>query len=228
MTNQCLHFSRNIKIVIIGRNRDTINYEKALAALGIEALTTMDLGKLTEFNGLLLPGGGDITPAFFGQKNCGSRNIDVELDITQLQALDLFIKWKKPVLGICKGLQVINVYFGGTVIQDLLQADAHRYKDADQIHVTTALSDSIMEKLYGKNFLTNSAHHQGIGMLGHGLTVIQTAGDGVIEGALHNTLPIIGVQWHPERLFSSPSLEHTADGRLIFSYFLSLCRETGS
>ena len=79
---------QNLKIIIIGRSRDTVNYEKALQRMGAACLTTMNLGCLSGFDGLLLPGGGDIAPALFGQRNRGSRNIDVELDITQLQALE--------------------------------------------------------------------------------------------------------------------------------------------
>ena len=103
------YYSTGIQAAIVGRSKDTLNYEKALDAMGVHYLTTMDPGKLSDMDALLLPGGGDITPAFFGQKNHGSRNIDIELDIIQLQALDIFYKARKPVLGICKGMQVINV-----------------------------------------------------------------------------------------------------------------------
>ena len=93
-----------LKIAIVGRSKDTANYEHALHAMGAEYLTTMNLGCLEDCQGLLLPGGGDITPAFFGQKNQGSKNIDTELDIIQLQALEFFSKRKRPVFGICKGM----------------------------------------------------------------------------------------------------------------------------
>lgn len=220
--NKLLNYDKNVKVVIVGRVRDTGNYEHALAEMGISSLTTLDSGQLTDFDALVLPGGGDITPAFFGQKNQGSKNIDVELDITQLQALNLFVKWKRPVLGICKGIQIINVYFGGTILQDLPQAARHAWDNADRVHNSAALAGSPLCALYGEHFMVNSAHHQGIDRLGRELSVIQTAEDGVIEGIIHPALPIIGVQWHPERLFDYPSPNHTVDGRLLFSYFLSL------
>lgn len=226
--NNLLHYDKNIKVVIIGRAKDTVNYEHALKTMGICSLTTLDVGHLTDYDALLLPGGGDITPAFFGQKNQGSKNIDIELDITQLQALDLFVKWKRPVLGICKGIQIINVYFGGTIIQDLPQASRHAWNNADRVHDSAALADSPLFTLYGEHFTVNSAHHQGIDTLGRELSVIQTTEDGVIEGIIHPDLPIIGVQWHPERLFNYPSPNHTVDGRLLFSYFLSLCSFAGN
>ena len=86
-----LPYRGDLKVAIVGRAKDTVNYEKALTSMGVSCLTTMDLAHLSEFDALLLPGGGDITPAFFGQKNQGSRNMDTELDIIQLQALDFFV-----------------------------------------------------------------------------------------------------------------------------------------
>ena len=199
--------------------------------MGVHYLTTMDPGKLSDMDALLLPGGGDITPAFFGQKNHGSRNIDIELDIIQLQALDIFYKARKPVLGICKGMQVINVYFGGTITQHIKESPEHAWENGDKLHATSVREDSFLGKLYGKRMITNSAHHQAIDRTGRELRIVQTADDGIIEGIAHDKLPILGVQWHPERQFSSQGYfpaahapaDEPADGRLLFSYFLSLC-----
>lgn len=225
------YYSTGIQAAIVGRSKDTVNYEKALDAMGVHYLTTMDPGKLSDMDALLLPGGGDITPAFFGQKNHGSRNIDIELDIIQLQALDIFYKARKPVLGICKGMQVINVYFGGTITQHIKESSEHAWENGDKLHATSVREDSFLGKLYGKRMITNSAHHQAIDRTGRELRIVQTADDGIIEGIAHDKLPILGVQWHPERQFSSQGYcppAHTpadepADGRLLFSYFLSLC-----
>lgn len=217
----------DLKIAIVGRNKDTVNYENALACSGVPFLTTMDMGRLSDYNALLLPGGGDITPAFFGQKNQGSKNIDIELDITQLQALDIFVKWKRPVLGICKGMQIINVYFGGTIIQHIKESEHHAWDNGDKTHPTTILPNSCLATLYGEKITTNSAHHQAVGLLGRGLHPVQYADDGIIEGLVHESLPILGVQWHPERLMGSSAQTLTADGGLIFSYFLSLCSYAG-
>lgn len=204
-----------LKAVIVGRSKDTENYERALSSLGAQADTLLSTGSLLSYDALLLPGGADITPAFFGQKNNGSRTMDTELDILQIQALEIFVKSKKPVLGICKGIQIINIFFGGSLHQHLDTAAFHEYRGGDQLHPATALPGSLLHRLYGSDFAVNSAHHQGIHKLGHQLRVTQYAPDGVIEGIEHDTLPVWGVQWHPERL-SQP-----IDGLMLLEAFLS-------
>lgn len=206
----------NLCIAIAGRMKDTGNYEKALQKLGIPCVTTLSTGEFQTLDGLILPGGGDITPSFFGEKNTASRNIDTELDILQLQALESFIRRKKPVLGICKGIQLINICLGGDIWQDLNTAANHRYKNSDQFHTSSIAPGNPLYTLYGPKLEINSAHHQGLRRLAPELEAIQWADDGVIEGIRHKSLPILGVQWHPERL---------SNGGLLFSYFVSLVSE---
>lgn len=205
--------SQNLCIAIAGRNKDTKNYEAALQNTGVSYFTTLSTGELQSADGLILPGGGDITPSFFGEKNTASKNIDTELDILQFQALETFIRKKKPVLGICKGIQLINIFFGGDIWQNLNTAQQHRYKNSDQFHNTTIAENTPLYSIYGKKLWVNSAHHQGLRHLAPKLEAIQWADDGVIEGIRHTTLPILGVQWHPERL---------SNGALLFSHFASL------
>lgn len=218
-----------LKAAIAGRPQFTSNYEFILHSLGVSPRVTLSLGELEQCDLLILPGGGDITPAFFGQKNKGSKNIDTELDILQIQALDLFVRQKKPVLGICKGMQLINVFFGGSIRQHLPTACFHEYREGDQFHLTHALPGTILDQLYGECFLVNSAHHQGVDITGRLLEVIQTAEDGTIEGIQHVSLPILGVQWHPERLLpptGNAPKEHQSkktaiNGSLLFQEFFS-------
>ena len=192
-----------MRIAIFGRKADTANYERFVSRMPATPLTTLSLGELSGCDALILPGGGDITPAFFGENNTASKNIDTELDILQFQAFDYALRHSMPILGICKGMQIINVALGGTITQDLPTAEYHRYQNADKYHIAEALPGSCLHTLYGARVMVNSAHHQGIGRLGENLRVIQWCPlDGCVEGFVHKTLPILGLQWHPERLNS--------------------------
>lgn len=203
------------KLAIAGRIRDTRGYEKTCRRLLIPCRTTLSLSELQSCDALLLPGGGDITPAFFGQKNTASKNIDTELDIIQLQALEQALRYRKPVLGICKGMQIINVFFGGTIIQHMKDAALHQYRDGDMLHDTVIVPGSFLHAIYGTCLTVNSAHHQCLGRLGSGLTLAQYAQPSpTAEAICHETLPVYGVQWHPERL--------TPAGDELFRFFTSL------
>lgn len=209
-----------MKIAIAGKKADTENYVRYVAAGGLTPLVTLNLGEIAGCDALILPGGGDITPAFFGERNHASRNIDTELDVLQLQAFDLCLKNQKPVLGICKGMQIVNVGLGGTVIQDLPTADFHRYNNGDQYHATVIEQDSWLGRLCGGSASVNSAHHQSIGRPGQGLKVIQYCTlDRCPEAMAHENLPLLGVQWHPERLDPERS---TLSGEDLLAYFVSL------
>lgn len=209
-----------MKIAIIGRKPDTANYVRYVQLQGHTPIVTLELGDVAHCNCLLLPGGGDITPAFFGEKNHGSRSIDTELDILQLQALDFCIKKSVPVLGICKGIQVINVGFGGTLYQDMPTAQLHSYDGCDKYHDTTIEKGSWLHGLYGERAIVNSAHHQAIRELGSDLCAIQRCSqDDCIEAIVHRELPILGVQWHPERIDSRRA---AISGEKVLTYFASL------
>lgn len=205
-------------VAILGRTPDTENYENILRRMGVPHHTTLDPEAAETATHLLLPGGGDITPAFFGQSDHGSLHIDTELDILQFQALSLFAAQKKPVLGICKGLQIINVYFGGDITQHIDTADRHKWIGKDQMHRvyhSYVNRQDFFYDLYGTSASVNSAHHQAINRLGKDLLAVCRAEDNVVEGLMHTTLPILAVQWHPERLPAK-------DGEPLFQYFLSL------
>ena len=196
-----------MKIAILGRKKDTVNYENFVRKISATPLTTLNPGEVTSADALILPGGGDITPAFFGEHINGSHDIDTELDILQFQALEYAVRQKLPVLGICKGMQLINVSFGGTLVQDMPTSDIHRYKGADQYHMTTISPDSCLYDLYGKEACVNSAHHQCVRVLGNNLKAIQWCPeDNCVEAIAHNTLPILGLQWHPERLKTNETM----------------------
>lgn len=209
-----------MKIGIVGRKKDTGNYEAFLERNNVLYLTSLSISDLSTCQGLLFPGGGDITPAFFGEHDRGSRSIDTELDILQLQALEYGVQGRLPILGICKGMQIINVGLGGSIIQDLPTADCHRYLGADQYHGVYNATNGFLHGLYGDTMIVNSAHHQGLGKLGKGLRAVSHCPlDGCVEAVCHESLPVIGVQWHPERLDPSKT---EIRGTALLTYFLSL------
>lgn len=169
------------------------------------------------FDLLLLPGGGDFDPAFYGEKTAGAKPSDGMLDLMQFQLLQLALVRKKPVIGICKGIQLIHVFFGGRLLQDLPEDNMHYYPytTKDAIHsvqllplpsmLTEKASASQREKqmlstLLAQFSVVNSAHHQAVSDLPDCLICLQQSPDGIPETILHKELPIVGFQWHPERL----------------------------
>lgn len=211
-----------MRVLIAGIPDLTKNYENALRLAGVETQVSLSPVSVSLFDALLLPGGGDVDPAFFGEENRGSLHIDPALDQAQFTLLDAFIRLNRPVLGICRGMQLLNVYFGGTIQQDLPTSALHAWNSEDRRHTVTCLPGSALYRLYGPSCLVNSAHHQGLGRTGSNLRITQTAPDGVAEAVEHMKKPVLGVQWHPERTgfsFRQPGL---ADGELLIHYFLTL------
>ncbi len=208
-----------MNVLIAGIPGQTINYEKALSRCHASFETSLHPADIYSFDRLLLPGGGDIHPSWFGQTDQGSDVWDHELDRAQFSLLHAFVLGGRPVLGICKGMQIINVYFGGSLIQNLPTAERHRCNREDQVHPVSTAPGSLLSRLYPASCLVNSAHHQGCGTIGKGLTVSQTAEDGVIEAVEHENGRILGVQWHPERTNLLTCHAGIADGSLLIQYF---------
>lgn len=209
-----------MNILIAGIPKNTGNYEHALARCRVSYCTSLCPDALSSYDKLLLPGGGDMDPSWFGQKDQGSHLWDRQLDRAQFSLLHAFVLARKPILGICRGMQLLNVYFGGDLIQELPSSRTHRFQEQDQIHPVRSKEPSLLFRLYGPSCLVNSAHHQGCGRIGAELAVSQTAPDGVIEALEHQTRPnLLGVQWHPERTGLLPSREGLAEGERLIRYF---------
>ena len=108
------------------------------------------------------------------------------------------------------------------MVQDLATASNHEYIGNDQLHETKAKRGSRIGNLYGDCFVVNSAHHQGVDLPGCGIIYTQYAADGVVEGLEHKYLPVLGVQWHPERLCFGHWRADAVDGSRLLRKFLKI------
>ena len=127
-----------------------------------------------------------------------------------------------PVLGICRGLQLLNVFFGGSLYQNIFCADIHRrFENCDRVHETILKPEGFLYEIYQKeNPVANSAHHQAVKELGEGLVPVQYSKEGIIEAFYHKTMPVYAVQWHPERMCLANARADTEDGLKVFEYFV--------
>ena len=201
------------------------NYVNALAALGAEC-TVADLqSKAEEFDGLLLCGGGDVEPALYNQPPDGSQGISPERDALELHFIHEFLKAGKPILGICRGMQVINVALGGTLYQDLPEQVGFIHFDVKLRHYVDTAEGSMLRELFGERFRVNSTHHQAVRDLAPGLRLTAKSPEGIVEAYEHETLPIYGTQFHPERMSGRPEDTRTPDFQPLFDRFVAVCRE---
>lgn len=161
---------------------------------------------------LLLCGGGDIAGACFGEEQSPLAGMpNEERDTYELLLMDVALEMRKPVVGICRGLQLINVALGGTLWQDITdqQTVVHQRPDKpwEPVHEVTLNEDSRLFAIFGQRRLkVNSTHHQAIKKLGRTLKVVARSDDGFIEAVESDTYPIAAVQWHPERLLAQNCL----------------------
>ena len=180
------------KIFLGWRKLPFPNYTAAIESLGLK----LEREEPDGCDALLLPGGGDIHPRFYGGPIGGAKDIDTARDEYELALFRRFIGHGKPIVGICRGLQLVNVALGGTLRQHI---EGHsQINGVDRVH-DVRTDDRLLRTLYGERFRVNSAHHQAVDRLGAGLRAAAWADDGTIEAVRHETLPIFAVQWHPER-----------------------------
>lgn len=211
-----------LHIAIAGTDQGAENFIAALSLLGAQGHPVLEETDLSKYDGLILPGGADIDPALFGEENQGSRRIERERDLRQLEILDHFVQSKRPVLGVCKGHQLLNIYFGGKLCQHIPEFARHQWIEQDQAHGSRCEAGCFLEALYGPEFPVNSAHHQAVITPAQGFRAVQWADDGVLEAMVHEALPILGLQWHPERMCGVHRRADTVDGMPVFAFWLRL------
>ena len=200
------------------------HYVIALQETGSIPVVSTDIDDCIGCDGLLLPGGCDADPSLYGQENIACRKIDKDRDTKELALAYHFLAQKRPILGVCRGHQLLNCVFGGSLIQDIATPDTHQEKNNfERVHDTKISEGSLLSPYYGSRAMVCTAHHQAIERLGTGLRIVQWADDGIIEAVVHEELPVFGVQWHPEQQAFERRRTDTVDGAQVFEILRKFC-----
>lgn len=151
---------------------------------------------------IVLSGGNNISPVLYKGKNKFTDDCSAARDRTEKTILSFAINKKIPILGICRGLQFINVYFGGKLIQDIRELPGAGHFPGNKSHSVMIVDKSLGDILKKQKQKVNSFHNQGVNFdcLAKPLKAFAISDDNaLIEGVYHQDLPIVGIQWHPER-----------------------------
>ena len=173
-------------------------------------------------DGLLLPGGGDMDPKFYGQARipaCGEPNL--LRDAAEPLLLRAFLAADKPVLGICRGIQVMNAALGGDLYQDIKPFEHLPHNDHwAKVHTVTVRRGTLLSRILGQDtVLVNSQHHQAVDRVAPGFTLAALSEDGIVEAIEKPDARFcLGVQWHPEWLSDAdPAMQG------LFDAFVNAC-----
>ena len=177
-------------------------------------------------DGLLVPGGADIDPALYGEEKmdvCGNTfRFEDEYDMELIKEA---VKQNKPVLAICRGMQIMNVLYGGTLYQDIpsqYETQQNHSMPADgtiTYHPVILEADSHLAEILGRTEVTaNTSHHQAVKDLAQGFKIVGRAPDGIAEAMENEDGSIICMQWHPERMQDMEMY------RNLFTYFVNKCK----
>lgn len=198
------------------------DYGRDIAAAGGIPIVALNPKLIDEYfamaDGLLLTDGPDIHRGRYGKLYTPDEQIPFlnrEREEMELKLCEMFAKSKKPVLGIARGMQMINVFFGGTLCDNMEGNLKHIQINGNKMEFTHHTVT-----IHNKNYKVNSVHKSAIENLGEGIIATAYAEDKTIEAIKHPELPILGVQWHPEH-----ESENDGISMQIFGDFISLCKE---
>lgn len=161
---------------------------------------------INRIDGLILTGGADVSTVLYKEEMSNAlQETQYHRDLVEIKILERAVEKQIPIFGVCRGLQLINVFFGGTLYQDIYSQFDNPFLHSDKNdkgyeyhHMIETVEGSILRKVLGERDYVNSIHHQAIKDLGQGLKVTATASDKMIEGIEHESLPIFATQFHPE------------------------------
>jgi putative glutamine amidotransferase len=180
-----------------------LTYGRAVEAAGAEAVyLPPGTPSMADLDGLLLPGGWDVDPALYGEKpDARVGDIDPELDETEIRLFKDAREKEIPVLGICRGQQVINVAMGGSLVQHLEGHEVRAFGRKHLAHMAAVdPASELGQAAGGREIQVNSLHHQAVRSVASGLKQTATGDDGTIEGLESADGLIVAVQCHPEEL----------------------------
>jgi len=173
----------------------------------------------SKLNGLLIPGSRDMDPKFYNENpHPKIKPMSIERTEFEFRLLERMLKKNKPVFGICGGMQLINVFFGGSLYQDIesLINNPLCHENGSE-HDVILTDNTLLKKIIGTpRFRVKSYHHQSVNALGKGLKISAHSPDDVIEGIESTESYVMGIQWHPE-------LDETRVSEIIFKDFISRC-----
>ena len=212
---------RNMKIGK-GANSDVLenDYIKYYESFGLILLPIPNVCKdissyfkQIPIEGIILTGGGDVNPSYYHQKSLNGE-YSVQRDSTERKLIQIALKMKLPLLSNCRGAQFINVFFGGSLIQNIKKKTG--FNHVNSIHKVNIIDKKAMEFYRKKEFIVNSYHNDGIDQncLSKKLKPFAVSEDGIIEAIYHPNYPMVGILWHPERNGS----DKDADNKLIKAF----------
>lgn len=168
--------------------------------------------RLDDVDMVVITGGDDLAPGFYGGRDGyeGEGAHYPEADTAQIELVRAAMRRGIPVLGICRGMQLINVACGGTLVQHM-RIPGHRLPDVVETgvfarHDVSIAVGSVAAEVYGRRAEIHSSHHQAVDIVGHGLRTTAYADDGTVEAIEGVDAPVLGMQWHPEAFAADLSL----------------------
>jgi len=190
------------------------NYPNWISGEGVEVVLLSYEQKNTQdfdsCDGFVMTGGIDVQPAFYQNDRVDYPNTTVfneSRDLFEMQVFEFARQQNKPVLAICRGLQLVNIALGGNLIQDLQEngfANHRKGPNGDREHKIEVKPGTLLAQIAGvQHGFVNSAHHQGLDQIAEGLNVSAFSEDGVVEAIEYkdaNKPFLLAVQWHPERM----------------------------